>query len=59
MVVRRRNWLYRLRGQMFAQPVTFEKPVTMSGAVAILRRTVGVPVELWPGSQGEVSAVYP
>jgi hypothetical protein len=58
MVVRRCTWFYRLSGQMFAQPVTFEKPVTAGIAMAILRRTVGVPVELWGRKQGEFGAEH-
>lgn len=47
MIVRRRTWLYRLAGQMFAQPISFAKPVTAAAARDFLRRTVGTPKELW------------
>ena len=58
MVVRRCTWFYRLSGQTFAQPVTFEKPVTAGIAKELLRRTVGVPVELWGRKQGECSGEH-
>lgn len=47
MIVRRCTWFYRLSGQTFAQPVTFQKPVTAGVARGLLRRMVGAPVELW------------
>ena len=47
MIVRRRTWLYRLAGQMFAQLISFERPVTASIARNVIRRTVGNPLEIW------------
>jgi hypothetical protein len=47
MIVRRRTWLYRLAGQMFAQFISFERPVTAAQARNLLRRSVGNPSELW------------
>jgi hypothetical protein len=47
MVVRRRTWFYRLAGQMYAQLVSFDRPLTSSSARAALRRSVGNPLELW------------
>jgi hypothetical protein len=54
MIVRRRTWLYRLRGQRYAQTVSFQDRVTASGARMFLRRTVGDPLELWPRSANDV-----
>jgi hypothetical protein len=47
MIVRRRTWLYRLAGQMFAQLISFEQPVTASMARNVIRRKVGNPLEIW------------
>lgn len=47
MIVRRRTWFYRLAGQRFAQAITFKMPLTASKVKDVLRRTVGIPVELW------------
>jgi hypothetical protein len=47
MLVRRRTWLYRLAGQVFARQVSFAKPVTAATARKALQRTVGNPLELW------------
>jgi hypothetical protein len=47
MIVRRRTWLYRLAGQMFAQLISFERPVTASMARSGIRRKVGEPLEIW------------
>jgi hypothetical protein len=47
MIVRRRTWLYRLSGQVFAQQIAFERPVTAAIARKALRQTVGEPKELW------------
>lgn len=47
MIVRRRVWMYRLAGQLFAQTVSFARPVTAAMARSMLRRTVGQPLELW------------
>ena len=47
MLIRRRSWLYRLTGQLYAKPVTFDRPVTAAAVRAALRRSVGMPEELW------------
>jgi hypothetical protein len=47
MIVRRRTWLYRLNGQLLAQPISFAQPVTASMARNFLRRYVGIPLDLW------------
>lgn len=47
MIVRRRNWMYRLAGQLIAQSISFKSPVTASAVRDALRRSVGVPVEVW------------
>lgn len=47
MIVRRRTWFYRLAGQHFAHTITFKIPMTAAKVKDALRRTVGIPVELW------------
>ena len=47
MIVRRRTWMYRLAGQLLAQIISFEHPVTASKVRHTLRQSVGIPVELW------------
>lgn len=47
MIVRRRNWYYRLAGQHFARVITFRNPITATKVKAMLRRTDVLPVELW------------
>lgn len=47
MVVRRRTWFYRLAGQNFAHAVTFRIPMTAAKVKEALRRTTGMPIELW------------
>lgn len=47
MIIRRRAWFYRLAGEHFAHAVTFRIPMTAQKVRESLRRTVGVPVELW------------
>lgn len=47
MIVRRRNWYYRLAGQHFARVITFRNPITTTKVKAMLRRTDALPVELW------------
>lgn len=47
MLVRRRTWFYRLAGQMYAQLISFDRPVTSSSARMALRRSVGNPLEIW------------
>jgi hypothetical protein len=54
MIVRRRTWLYRLAGQLFAQSISFDQPVTASMAKEALRRTVGVPLEMWGRHNSDV-----
>jgi hypothetical protein len=47
MIVRRRTWLYRLAGQRAVQSVTFKQALTAAGVKEMLRKTVGMPLELW------------
>ncbi len=47
MIVRRRTWFYRLAGEPFAKAITFKLPVTAAMVRDTLRKTVGVPLELW------------
>jgi hypothetical protein len=47
MIAHRRTWFYRLAGQQFAQVITFKNPVTAHWVRDFLRKTVGVPQELW------------
>jgi hypothetical protein len=47
MLVRRRTWFYRLAGQHFAHPITFRTPITAAKVKEALRRTIGIPIELW------------
>ena len=47
MIVRRRTWFYRLAGQTFAHVITFKMPVTATTVRDVLRKTIGVPLELW------------
>lgn len=54
MVVRRRTWLYRLAGQMYAQLVSFDRPLTSASARLALRRSVGNPLELWGRNKNDV-----
>ena len=54
MVVRRRTWFYRLAGQMYAQLISFDRPLTSSSARAELRRSVGNPLELWARNQNDM-----
>jgi hypothetical protein len=58
MVVRRRNWLYRLAGQMYAQVATFDRPITSMSARMALQRSVGNPLELWGRNKNDVIHVY-
>ena len=57
MIVRRRTWLYRLAGQKSVQMVSFAKPVTTAKARDLIRRTVGIPVELWGRSTLDLAPV--
>jgi hypothetical protein len=54
MIVRRRTWMYRLAGQQFAQIISFQKPVTASKVRDALRRSVGMPLELWGRSSTDL-----
>jgi len=54
MVVRRRTWLYRLAGQMYAQLVSFDRPLTSLSARMALRRSVGNPLELWGRDKNDI-----
>ena len=54
MVVRRRTWLYRLAGQMYAQLISFDRPQSSLSARMALRRTVGNPLELWGRDRNDV-----
>ena len=47
MIIHRRTWFYRLTEQQFAQAIIFTNPVTAQKVREVLRRTVGIPVELW------------
>lgn len=47
MIIRRRLWFYRLAGEQFAHAITFKIPLTASKAKDTLRRTVGMPAEIW------------
>ena len=54
MVVRRRTWFYRLAGQMYAQLISFDRPLTSSAARMALRRSIGNPLELWGRSRDDL-----
>jgi hypothetical protein len=58
MVVRRRTWLYRLAGQMYAQLVSFDRPLTSASARIALRRSVGNPLELWGRDKSDIVHLY-
>ena len=47
MIIRRRTWFYRLAGETFAHAITFRIPMTAQKVKEVLRRSVGMPVELW------------
>ncbi|MDD5296764.1 MAG: hypothetical protein PHU46_07620 [Rhodocyclaceae bacterium] len=47
MIVRRRTWLYRLSGQSFVRSISFEQPVTASKVKDALKKSVGIPLEIW------------
>ena len=57
MVVRRRTWFYRLAGQMYAQLVSFDRPLTSTSARIALRRSVGNPQELWGRSRSDLMQI--
>jgi hypothetical protein len=54
MLIRRRTWFYRLAGQMYAQVISFDRPLTLSSARMALRRSVGNPLELWGRSASDL-----
>ena len=54
MVVRRRTWFYRLAGQMYAQLVSFDRPLTSSRARMALQHSVGNPLELWGRNENDI-----
>jgi hypothetical protein len=54
MIVRRRNWFYRLAGQMFAQSISFEQPISATSVRDVLRRSVGIPMEIWGRDKNDV-----
>jgi hypothetical protein len=47
MIVRRRTWLYRLPGERAIHSICFKLPMTTAQAREALRRSVGMPTELW------------
>lgn len=53
MIVRRRTWLYRMAGEPLAKVISFDRPVTASMVKDALRRSVGIPRELWGRSNAE------
>jgi hypothetical protein len=58
MIVRRRTWLYRLAGQSIVQSISFEHPVTASMVRDALRRSVGIPQELWGRDRSDLLSLY-
>lgn len=58
MVVRRRIWLYRLAGQRSVQTIAFEHPVTSSKVREALKRSVGLPIELWGRASTDLLRLY-
>lgn len=54
MIVRRRTWFYRLANQAFAEVICFDQPVTAAKARDILRRSVGIPIDLWGRNNTDV-----
>lgn len=57
MIVRRRNWMYRLAGQRFVHSISFKCPVTASQVKDALRRVVGVPEEIWGRSASDLQTL--
>jgi hypothetical protein len=47
MIAHRRTWFYRLAGEQFAHAITFKIPVTAQKVKEALRRSVGMPIEIW------------
>ena len=54
VIVRRRNWLYRMAGQKFVQSISFEHPITAAQVRNFLRASVGVPLEIWGRSSADL-----
>jgi hypothetical protein len=54
MIVRRRTWMYRLAGQRFVHSISFKCAVTALQVRDALRRSVGVPQELWGRSSSDL-----
>lgn len=59
MIIRRRTWSYRLAGQTFAQAISFPKPVTATMAREFLRRSVGLPLDLWGRGDQDLALPQP
>lgn len=57
MIVRRRTWLYRLAGERFVQSISFKCPVTVAQVRAALRRSVGIPEEIWGRSSTDLASM--
>ncbi len=57
MIIRRRTWLYRLAGQPFAQSISFAQPVTAAMVRNVLRRSVGLPQDIWGRNSGDLPAL--
>lgn len=58
MIVRRRTWLYRLAGQAFVKSISFEQPVTAAKVKDVLRRSVGLPQELWSCNSTDLLSLH-
>ena len=58
MIVRRRTWLYRLAGQRFVHAITFKRAITAATVKEFLRKSVGVPKELWGRSSADVLSLH-
>ena len=54
MVVRRCTRFYRLAGQIYAQAVSFDRPLSSLSARLALRRSVGEPLEIWGRNMQDV-----
>lgn len=57
MIVRRRTWMYRLAGQAFARSISFEQPVTATKVKDVLRRSVGLPLDLWGRDSADLTGL--
>lgn len=54
MIIRRRTWMYRMPGHRGIQSISFKVPVTASQVRETLRRSVGLPSELWGRSADDL-----